>query len=148
MGTTDITVSDLIHWVILKLTCNTSCSHYSYILLSLLCGFINRKIHTANIRHEFLQSFIYEFIGQTSPVISYSLVDEASILAFSTDLKRIQTPHRLFWDFGTDKTLTTRWSGDTALAEFKFKSKFNPACHDVSCGFWQSLPKAIDYKRL
>ena len=34
----------------------------------------------------------------------------SSILAFSTYLKRIQTPHRLFWDFGADKTSTTRGS--------------------------------------
>ena len=35
----------------------------------------------------------------------------SSISAFLTDLKRIQTPHSLFWDFGADKTFTTRWSG-------------------------------------
>ena len=37
-----------------------------------------------------------------------------SMSAFSTDLERFQTPqcpHRLFWDFGADKTFTTRWSG-------------------------------------
>ena len=35
----------------------------------------------------------------------------SSISAFSTDLKRIQTPHRLFWGFEADKTSTTHWSG-------------------------------------
>ena len=35
----------------------------------------------------------------------------SSISAFSTDLKRIWTPHLLFWDFWADKTFTTRWSG-------------------------------------
>ena len=28
----------------------------------------------------------------------------SSTSAISTDLKRIQTPHSLFWDFGADKT--------------------------------------------
>ena len=37
----------------------------------------------------------------------------SSISAFLTDLKRIQTPHSLFWGFGADKTFTTRWSGGT-----------------------------------
>ena len=36
----------------------------------------------------------------------------SSISAFLTELKRIQTPHSLFWEFGADKTLTTLWSGD------------------------------------
>ena len=35
----------------------------------------------------------------------------SSISAFLTDLKRIQNPNRLFWDFGADKTFTARWSG-------------------------------------
>ena len=35
----------------------------------------------------------------------------SSISAFLTDLKRIQTPHSLFWGFRADKTFTTRWSG-------------------------------------
>ena len=35
----------------------------------------------------------------------------ASILAFSTDLKGIRTPHSLFRDFGAHKKFTTRWSG-------------------------------------
>ena len=35
----------------------------------------------------------------------------ASISVSWTDLKGIQTPHSLFRDFGSDKTLTTRWSG-------------------------------------
>ena len=49
-----------------------------------------------------------------------SLVDEGwygltAVLnfTFSTDLKRIQIPHRLlvFWGFRADKTSTTHWSG-------------------------------------
>ena len=35
----------------------------------------------------------------------------ASIQATSVDLRRIQTPHSLFRDFGADKTFTFRWSG-------------------------------------
>ena len=35
----------------------------------------------------------------------------SSISAFSTNLKRIQTPHNLFWGIRADKTFTTRWSG-------------------------------------
>ena len=35
----------------------------------------------------------------------------SSISAFAMDLKRIQTPHTLFFDFGADKSFTTRWSG-------------------------------------
>ena len=35
----------------------------------------------------------------------------SSISAFSTDLKRIQTPHRLFLVFWADKTSTTHCSG-------------------------------------
>ena len=42
-------------------------------------------------------------------------IDTVSVLSsnstFLTDLKRIQTPHTLFWDFGADKTFTTSWSG-------------------------------------
>ena len=35
----------------------------------------------------------------------------SSISAFLTGLKRIQTPHSLFWGFGADKTFKIRWSG-------------------------------------
>ena len=35
----------------------------------------------------------------------------SSILAFSTDLKRIQTLHSLFRVFRTDKIFTIHWSG-------------------------------------
>ena len=38
-------------------------------------------------------------------------LDILSALSSITDLKRIQTPHSLFWDFGAYKTFTTRWSG-------------------------------------
>ena len=53
----------------------------------------------------------------------------SSISAVSTDLKRIQTRHRLFWDFG---------AGVGHAAEFKFESKFEPLPV-----IWQLLPKAI-----
>ena len=36
---------------------------------------------------------------------------QASILASSTNLKRIQAPHSLFRDFRAEKTSTTCWSG-------------------------------------
>ena len=49
------------------------------------------------------------------------------------NLRRIQTPHRLFWDFEADKVFTTRWSA----AEDEFESKFDPLPV-----IWQSLPKA------
>ena len=49
----------------------------------------------------------------------------SSISAFSMDLKRIQTPHSLFWDFGADKT-STRLQPVGQAAEFKFESKFEP----------------------
>ena len=39
-----------------------------------------------------------------------------SISAFSSDLKRIQTPHRSFWNFWADKTFTTSWSDSRVLA--------------------------------
>ena len=42
-----------------------------------------------------------------------------SILAFSTDLTRIQTPHTLFRDFRADKPLQPVGQ----VAEFKFESK-------------------------
>ena len=58
----------------------------------------------------------------------------SSISAFSTDLNRIQTPRILFRDFRADKTFTTRRSGHTAVAEFKFEPL--PVIQ-------QSLPKAI-----
>ena len=45
----------------------------------------------------------------------------SSISLFSTDLKRIQTPHSLFRDSGADKIFTT-----SQAAEFKFESKFKP----------------------
>ena len=54
-----------------------------------------------------------------------SLLSE-SILAFSTDLKRIQTPHSLFWGFGADKTSTTHWSGCRVQVWVQI---WAPACH-------------------
>ena len=54
----------------------------------------------------------------------------SSIWVFSTDLKRIQTPHSSFWECRADKTFTAHW--------LKFKSKFKPL--QV---IWQSLPKGI-----
>ena len=46
----------------------------------------------------------------------------ASFSAFLTDLKRIQTPHRLLWDFGAEKIFTTPWSG-CRVHWVKFESK-------------------------
>ena len=43
----------------------------------------------------------------------------ASILASSTDLKSIQTPHSLLWDFGADKTFKTRCSGARVLVQVR-----------------------------
>ena len=57
----------------------------------------------------------------------------SSISAFLTDLKRIQTPRSLFWDFEADKPLQPVGQA----AEFKFESKFEPLPV-----IWQSLPKA------
>ena len=55
----------------------------------------------------------------------------SSISALLTDLKRIQTPQSLFWDFGADKTFVQ-------AAEFKFESKFKPLLF-----IWQSLLKSV-----
>ena len=52
---------------------------------------------------------------------------------FQLTLKRIQTPHSLFWDFCADKTVTTRWSG-CRVQLGKFESKFEPLPV-----IWQSL---------
>ena len=44
----------------------------------------------------------------------------------STDSKRIETPHRLFWNFGVDKTSTTHWSGGRVQVWVQVQA---PACH-------------------
>ena len=60
----------------------------------------------------------------------------SSILAITTEPKRNQIPHSLFWGFGAD----TIHSQGSQAAEFKFQveSKFEPLLV-----IWQSLPKAI-----
>ena len=45
----------------------------------------------------------------------------SSISAFSIDPKRIQTPHRLFWDFKAEPLQPIGQA-----AEFKFESQFKP----------------------
>ena len=64
-------------------------------------------------------------VGINSPLFS--------IQEFSTDLKRIQSPHRLFQGFRADKPLQPIGQA----AEFKFESKFKPLQI-----IWQSLPKS------
>ena len=49
-----------------------------------------------------------------------------SISAFSTDLKRIETPHRLFRDLGAGKTFTTRWSGGTQWQISSLSPRLSP----------------------
>ena len=48
-----------------------------------------------------------------------------TVLNFGVDLKRLQTPHILFWDFGADKILHPVGQA----AEFKFESEFQPLNH-------------------
>ena len=43
-----------------------------------------------------------------------------------TDLKRIETPHSLYCDFGGYKTFTTCWSGSTVQVWVQVQA---PACH-------------------
>ena len=43
-----------------------------------------------------------------------------------TDLKRIETPHSLYCDFGGCKTFTTCWSGSTVQVWVQVQA---PACH-------------------
>ena len=66
---------------------------------------------------------------QASPVlwIRVDIVSAmSSISAFLTDLKRIQTPHTLFWDFWADKPFTTIWSGGRVQV---WVQVWAPACH-------------------
>ena len=46
---------------------------------------------------------------QSGPVVDEGWYQLTAVLnsVFLTDLKRIQTPHRLIWDFIADKTSTT-----------------------------------------
>ena len=56
-----------------------------------------------------------------------------SILASSTDLKRIHTPHDLFRDFRADDSLQLI----SQEAEFKFESKPEPLLIMVTQVIWQ-----------
>ena len=61
---------------------------------------------------------------------------QASILASSTDLTRIQTPHILFLDFIISEQIKPlQFVCHGQAAEFTFESKFEPLP-----GIWQSLP--------
>ena len=48
------------------------------------------------------------------------------ISVFSTDLKRIITPHWLFWDLVAEKSFTIRWSGCRVQVHIQVQG---PACH-------------------
>ena len=67
-------------------------------------------------------------VGNNSPL--------ASISPFSTNRKRIQTPHTLFGDFWPDKTFTTHWSGDRVQVWV-----------EPLLVIWQSLPSPEDLSR-
>ena len=77
-------------------------------------------------------------------VLAPSLVDESwyqltnvLISAFSTDLKRIQTPYTLFWDFGPDKPLHQVYNPLVRM----HSSSLSPS--SLLPVIWQSLTKAI-----
>ena len=55
-----------------------------------------------------------------------------SILVFSTDQKRIWTPHSFFCDFKGDKSFMTCWSDSSLLEKFKFGVRLR-ACHGPGC---------------
>ena len=59
----------------------------------------------------------------------------SSVSAFAMDLKRIQTPHRLFWGSLTEKKPLLPVG---QAAEFKFESKIKP-----QPVIWQTLTKAF-----
>ena len=120
---------------------------YIYIYIDIYCIDVYRRIFTdTNNDQVYTDIYRYNNMKTTVAPVWWTRVDIdlllSLILAFSTDLKRIQTPHGLFWDFGADKTSTIHWSGGTRrgrlLAEFKFEYKFEPL--QV---IWESLPKAI-----
>ena len=75
-----------------------------------------------NSKHEHLSSFglghstwtsDFLCLGAVWGIRAWSNPPLASILASSTDLKRIQTPHSLFTDFGADTTFTTWWQSSS-----------------------------------
>ena len=79
-----------------------------------------------------IQTTIHAYTYPQQPGGWVRLTAVLNFSMFSTDLKRIQTPHRLFWGFWAIKT-TTHWSGCRVQVWVKFKPLL------VIC---QSLPMA------